>query len=173
MMPPTPAMTLEIMKTRMRMRCDVDAGAPGSLGVAADGVDVAAERRPLREVRQADEEDDHQQAGERKADALPSGRCAWLQIATEPNAATATPTTLASARTGVPVATPARRRPTTPPSADDRVSPGDDRGDDPADGGGEEVVGEVVDQVVLDDDHPAILEHVQDHALPDQQARRA
>ena len=51
MMPPTPAMRPEIMKTRIRMRGDADAGAPRRLGVAADRVDVAAERRPLRDER--------------------------------------------------------------------------------------------------------------------------
>src|SRR5207244_2576219 len=40
--------------------------APGGLGVASDGVDVTAERRPLREERQSDEEEDDDDARERE-----------------------------------------------------------------------------------------------------------
>ena len=75
-MPPTPAMKPEIMKTRIRMRGDADAGAARRLGVATDGVDVAAERRPLRDVGpEEQEEDDH------RAPASGTPR-SWLQIAT-------------------------------------------------------------------------------------------
>ena len=49
---------------------DVDARATRSLRVAADGVDVAPERRALREERQPDEEDQHQERGERQPDGL-------------------------------------------------------------------------------------------------------
>ena len=48
---------------------DVDAGATGRLRVAADGIDVAPERRALREKRQPDEEDQHQERRERQTDA--------------------------------------------------------------------------------------------------------
>ena len=53
---------------------DVDAGAPGRLGVAADGVDVPAERRPLGDERPEDEHDDHQQQRERNAAVLVADR---------------------------------------------------------------------------------------------------
>ena len=44
---------------------DVDAGAPRRLGVPADGVDVAAERRPVGDERPEDQQHHHQQPGER------------------------------------------------------------------------------------------------------------
>ena len=56
------------MKTIDADSRDVDACAPGGLGVAADGVDVTAEGRPLGKERQGDEEDDDQDAGQRKAE---------------------------------------------------------------------------------------------------------
>ena len=51
------------------------------------------------------------------------------------------------------------------------VEPGDDGRDDPSVAGREIVVGQVVDPLVLDHDHALDLEHLQDGALPDQQAR--
>ena len=93
---------------------DVDARAPRGLGVAADGIDVAAERRALREERQADEEDRPSGAPRAAARAagssscvsgVPSahaaGLCAWLQIATVPKLAIATPANFATAIHGV------------------------------------------------------------------------
>ena len=87
--------------------CDVDARATGGLRVAADGIDVATERRALREERQPDEKDQHQERCERKPcdwlqltvsgvpGAQAAGLVAWLQIATVPKHATATPTSFA------------------------------------------------------------------------------
>ena len=46
----------------------VDAGAPCGFGVAANGVDVPAERRSLGEEREEREEDDDDQAGQRQAE---------------------------------------------------------------------------------------------------------
>ena len=66
-MPPTPAIRPEIAKTMMRMRGDVDAGAPRRLGVPADGVDVAPEHGALRDVRPQDQEHGHLDARERQA----------------------------------------------------------------------------------------------------------
>ena len=65
---------------------DVDAGATSRFGIAADGVDVAAERCSLRQVGQPDQEDDDKDAGERQR---LCGTCAWLEIATTPKQATA------------------------------------------------------------------------------------
>ena len=74
-MPPTPAISPEIAKTMIRMRGDVDAGAARRLGVAADGVDVAAERRSLRDVLQK---------SRKKMISSPASGTprSWLQIAT-------------------------------------------------------------------------------------------
>ena len=94
MMPPIAAIPLEIMKTIDPDSRDVDACAPRSLGVAADGVDVTAEGRPLGEERQTDEEDDDQDTGQRQTERR-SWTSAWLQMATSPKAAIATPITFA------------------------------------------------------------------------------
>ena len=51
------------------------------------------------------------------------------------------------------------------------VEPGDDGRDDPPVARREVVVGQVVDPLVLDHDHAFDLEHLQDGALPDQEAR--
>ena len=51
----------EIMKTRIRIRGDVDAGTARGLRVTADRVDVPAEGRPLREEGQDEERDDEQE----------------------------------------------------------------------------------------------------------------
>ena len=48
-----------------------------------------------------------------------------------------------------------------------RVDGADDRGDDPPGLVGEEVVGRVVDGLVLDDDHALLLDRFLDHPLPD------
>src|SRR6185295_18563119 len=64
-MPPTPAMTDEITKTMIRTRGTL---MPRRLGVPADGVHVTTERGALREVREADEEDHHDECGEREAE---------------------------------------------------------------------------------------------------------
>ena len=49
---------------------DVDAGAPRRLGVAADRVDVAPEGRALCQERQAHEEHEHENRGERQSERL-------------------------------------------------------------------------------------------------------
>ena len=52
------------------------------------------------------------------------------------------------------------------------VATGDDCRDDPARARREVVVGCVVDPLVLDHDHTLDLEHLQDHSLPDEKARK-
>ena len=110
MMPPTPAITLEIMKTRMRIRGDVDAGAASRLGVASDRVDVPSEGRPLGEEREHDEEDHHEQAGERQRRAV--------RVIADRDDAEGRDATPASFGDDEPVRSggPARRLPMNPPS---------------------------------------------------------
>ena len=113
---------------------DVDAGAPRGLRVSADGIDVAAERRALREERQPDEEDQHQERRERQPDRLravhrerrapghAAGLVAWLQIATVPKQATATPANFAIGIHGL-TDSPARRWPMAAPSSTRAIAP--------------------------------------------------
>ncbi len=137
---------------------DVDAGAPRGLGVAADGVDVAPERRALREERQSDEEDEHEERSQRETlrlravhrerRALRARRRPRRVVADRdvPKHATATPASLSDRHPGVDgqartsLADHAAQR-------DEGVRPGDDRGDEPADVGGEVVRRRVVDPV--------------------------
>ena len=55
-MPATTASVEHRMKQTVLMFGDPDAGAPRRLGVAADGVDVAAEAGPRQQERQPDHE---------------------------------------------------------------------------------------------------------------------
>ena len=143
---------------------DVDAGAARGLGVAADGVDVAAERRALRNPCPEDEEDDHEQEGEWEAAFLVGpddraknrnhedrelGRDEHEVVGVDP----------------VPLAA---------HDASERAGGeqhGRAAGDQEPGGVGEEVVGNVVDRRVLDQDYACAADHLQDHALPQQQSR--
>jgi hypothetical protein len=58
-----------------------------------------------------------------------------------------------------------------PPEHGQGVDARDDEGDDPAADRREVVAGRVVDPAVLDDDRARLFELLQDHALPDQEAR--
>ena len=68
MMPPIAAIAARDHEDEDADPRDVDACAPGGLGIAAHGVDVTAEGRPLGEERQDDEEDDDQDAGQRETE---------------------------------------------------------------------------------------------------------
>ena len=67
MMPPIAAIVPAIAKTATRIAVDADAGAPGRLGVAADGEDVAAEAGALGDVLHADHEGEQDQHRQRHA----------------------------------------------------------------------------------------------------------
>ena len=102
---------------------------------------------------------------------VPSGHAAgfvaWVQMPTTPKARIPTPTTFRIDRqrtdpqAGPFLAHDAAQR-------NEEVETGDARGDEPAHRSGEVVRRRLVDPVVLDDDHAAHLEDLQDHALPDE-----
>ena len=147
--PPRPAIAPEIMKTIIRIAGDVDAGAARGLGVAADRVDVAPERRPLGEERPGS------RARSRRAATRTARRGRLLQIATATKRAIAarrpaSATTSSGSRIGDAVA--ALRE---DPAEHDRPRRARHRRsrDDPPAASLEEVVGDVVDRVVLDHDH--------------------
>ena len=173
MMPPMPAVAPEIMKTRTRMRGDVDARSARRLGISSDRVDVTAERRPASRGTSAGS---RRRRGSRLRAA---GRAtvvitfAWLEIPTMPNATIAIPTARRRSQARFTCAIVRAACGDRLVEDADRIERRDDRGDRPAGQWREEVAVGVVDPAVLDDDRPALLELVQDHALPDEEAARA
>ena len=96
------------MKTRIRIRGDVDAGAARGLGVAADRVDVATERRPLGDERPDEERTDDE---EQSASGTPRS---LFRIQTVRNAITGTTTSFSASRSGSRIGMPCRRPASAP-----------------------------------------------------------
>jgi hypothetical protein len=69
-MPPRPDMNPEIMKTRIRIRGTLMPARRAASALPTDGVDVAAERRPLRDERPDQQHGDDEEQCERHASVL-------------------------------------------------------------------------------------------------------
>ena len=145
------------------MRAHVDAGAAGRLGVAADGVDVPAEGGALGDERpdQQQRDDQEQREGHAAVAVADAGRQEGRDGHAHELGRRAAPGRAASR--------PWRRPCMTPLSVPADVGDAHDRGDDPARGLREEVLGDVVDRLVLDHEH-ALRDRLEDDALPDLEA---
>ena len=141
----------------------VDPGATRCLGVSAHRVDVAAERRPAGEVQSRSGATNSMTP----ASGTPRRGC---RPYTARNASTAEEDHLPVDDDRFPSAARRRRRLTNAPKDDERVAAAEHRRDDPAACLREEVVGDVVDLSCPGSRSRPAAEHLEDQALPGEQA---
>src|SRR4051812_32440128 len=131
---------------------------------------MPAERRPLGEERQQHEEEDHEHAGERQA----QGRRDDLGVVRDrdrPERRDPDADRLEGGRRPALLGDLRATGDDLPVQDAEGIQGREDRGDHPPGQRREDVEVGVVDPAVLDDDRPALLKLVQDHSLPDQEAR--
>ena len=147
----------------------VDAGAPGGLGVASDGVDVQPEPPSAEQVRpdHQDAEDQDHDPGEAEHRGEHSAVHVGEQDQARASQEKAPILARVSAAGGATSPLPRRRasRARREPEHDDHHEH-----QDPAERSGQRAAGDAVEHRVLDLDRAAVAEHEQHDALPEQQA---